>query len=191
MHRSYYFDFRKRTDPESYEGRKFWGVLQLVTQWWWSWYRWIPIVLYICWRDCNLTDGSKTFSKIDISETIVFRSMQFPLNFECESTSLRTYFHTISVSNNWVVFSALRILSTEIARKFWRIERTIRTCFCIQFIWRISCDPLYLQLFRCWIPSGSHLVHILDKLMNVLVCVIRAKHRIWSLKKFAHSSGWS
>ena len=84
------------------------------------------------------------------------------------SLVLRTYFHTISVSNNWVVFSALRILSTEIARKFWRIERTIRTCFCIQFIWRISCDPLYLQLFRCWIPSGSHLVHILDKLMNVL-----------------------
>ena len=104
---------------------------------------------------------------------------------------LRTYFHTISVSNNWVVFSALRILSTEIARKFWRIERTIRTCFCIQFIWRIFCDPLYLQLFRCWIPFGSHLVHILDKLINVLVCVIRAKHRIWSLKKFAHSSGWS
>ena len=89
MHRSYYFDFRKRTDPESYEGRKFWGVLQLVTQWWWSWYRWIPIVPYMYWRDSNIIHWSKAFSKIDIGETIVLRGMQFPLNFECESTSLK------------------------------------------------------------------------------------------------------
>ena len=141
----------------------------------------LSVLLKWLWCPLNHSDVSEPPVQSDLHKK---RAIQCKMN-------LRTYFHTISVSNNWVVFSALRILSTEIARKFWRIERTIRTCFCIQFIWRISCDPLYLQLFRCWIPSGSHLVHILDKLINVLVCVIRAKHRIWSLKKFAHSSGWS
>ena len=154
----------------------------------WRWRSWILIskggMLNVCLLPglCNISTNLTVWK---------LRSYELCRLLGVRPHMSRTYFHTISVSNNWVVFSALRILSTEIARKFWRIERTIRTCFCIQFIWRISCDPLYLQLFRCWIPSGSHLVHILDKLMNVLVCVIRAKHRIWSLKKFAHSSGSS
>ena len=119
------------------------------------------------------------------------RGDQFSSEYLRRSTSLRTYFHTISISINWVFFSALRIVPAQISRKFWRIQSPICTCICIQFIWQISCDALYAQWIRCYSLSSGYLFHILSKLGNVQVCPIAAKRRFWSLKKFAHWRWWS
>ena len=37
---------------------------------------------YVWLRECSIMNGSKTFSKIDIGETIVLRGSKFPFNFE-------------------------------------------------------------------------------------------------------------
>ena len=155
-----------------------------------------------CWSlllPCVMDDKAPCGKRIDplrsgiyvkclLSVSCTFHSI---LNGRITGTSLRTYFHTISISINWVFFSALRIVPAQISRKFWRIQSPICTCICIQFIWQISCDALYAQWIRCYSLSSVYLFHILSKLGNVQVCPIAVKRRFWSLKKFAHWRWWS